>query len=294
MFFKARTVLLAAVVTLGFAGTALADMTIYDHRGFQGKRYVVTGDISDLDDIDFNNKVSAVIVRSGRWTLYRDDEFAGDSITLGPGQYPDLEKLGFRRNVVSSIRALDEGEVTVIPPPPGTGGAVALAMIGGCGAGEVLAPVIGNTLEYECMQAEDAPLITIESSNGGRCIEAGSTESGYRVRLRHCADMRKQKLGLAASPSLPAGSFVLFAYDDSCLSATAQSPGSPVGLATCTATATQVWTPASADGTASRLIGANGLCLTAASIGGSDMGVRLDTCNGGQNQRWVIRRVEAD
>jgi hypothetical protein len=289
MIFSIRTTLVAGIAIAGLAGTAHADMTIYDHRGFTGESRVVTGDIADLEDVDFDNKVSAVIVRSGTWTLFRDDDFEGESITLGPGQYPNLEDLGFPRNKLSSIRAVPNSGAAM----PSGDAALSLAALGGCEIGEVLVPQLGEGIEFVCTEVDDAPRFVIEGSAAGRCIDAGDNAPGHRIQLRPCApDTRPQKLGFAGSPATPAGSFMLFAYADKCLSASAGAAGAPVGLEVCTGGVNQVWTPGRGAGNSSILVGANGLCLTATPTGANAFGATLAACSQAAHQYWSIRSTE--
>jgi hypothetical protein len=284
MFLNASIAWAVAIVLAGIAGTARADMTIYDHRGFTGESRVITGDIADLEDTGFDNTVSAVIIRSGTWTFFRDDDFEGESVTLGPGQYPNLDDVGFPRNKLSSIRAVPSA---ALPSSGGNG----LAALGGCEIGEALVPMFDEGLKYVCTEVDDAPRFLVESGALGRCIDAGSNAAGHRIGLLPCVDTRQQKLGLAGHAGLAPGSFMLFAYADMCLSA-AGAPGAPVGLAACTGDASQVWTPVRGAGNSSSLTGANGLCLTAAPAGGNAFGATLAACTQSAEQLWAIRSTE--
>jgi hypothetical protein len=48
--------------------------TLYGTVGFVGHRW--------------NDQISAIIVHSGYWAFYQDAGFQGESLKLGPGQYP--------------------------------------------------------------------------------------------------------------------------------------------------------------------------------------------------------------
>lgn len=288
MLLNSRTALIAAILVAGTADAALADMTIYDHRGFTGESRVITDDIADLEDLDFDNKVSAVIVRSGTWILFRDDDFEGETITLGPGQYPNLEDLGFPRNTLSSIRAADSDAVSTRVE----GGASELAVFSGCDGTKVPVLILDDGIELVCTEPEEAPRFVVESSAAARCVDVGSNAAGHRVRLVPCADTRQQKLGLTSHAGVPAGSFMLFAYADKCLSAALAAAGAPVGLEACRGDASQVWTPLRGAGNSSALVGPDGLCLAATPTGSDAWGATLAECTQAADQLWSIRSTE--
>ena len=98
------------------AGSAwTAEIILYDHRNFEGRSLTLNQSVADLDDYDFDNKVSAVIVVSGTWELFRDDDYEsrhGPSKVLGPGEFPNLSHVDFRRNRLSSVRLISDDNGT--------------------------------------------------------------------------------------------------------------------------------------------------------------------------------------
>lgn len=70
---------------------------LYDEAGFQGRYRVLTEDLEDFDRIGFEHRAASAIVINSEWDLfqYEDYELRDDrpSITLGPGEYPDLEQV---------------------------------------------------------------------------------------------------------------------------------------------------------------------------------------------------------
>jgi hypothetical protein len=55
---------------------------------------------------NFNDKTSSIFISAGeRWQFFRDINYRGPSVTLGPGSYPVLPRdTGFPNDWVSSLR----------------------------------------------------------------------------------------------------------------------------------------------------------------------------------------------
>ena len=71
-------------------------------------RYVITN-TTELDDQDFNDRTESVRVVIGNWRLYRDEYFragGGPPVPVGPGNYPDIELLGFPDDEASSVQRI--------------------------------------------------------------------------------------------------------------------------------------------------------------------------------------------
>lgn len=76
-------------------------------------------DMPDLTQLNFNDVTRSVIVREGRWRLYRNANYSGQYIDLGVGQYPIAQTLSTLwaddlANGVTSVKRISESEVT--PP----------------------------------------------------------------------------------------------------------------------------------------------------------------------------------
>ncbi|MEG4811466.1 beta/gamma crystallin-related protein [Microcoleus sp. F8-D3] len=89
----------------------MAKAKLYTDTNYQGRTVDVTSDTTDFTAIDFNDKVSSIIVESGTFTLYSDVLFQGYSVTIcskgGPssdGKYPSYIFLGGLNDYFSSIR----------------------------------------------------------------------------------------------------------------------------------------------------------------------------------------------
>ena len=76
-------------VTLGFC-----KMTMYDQTYFRGQSVEITGDLSDFDDLSFDDEVSSVKIEGDCcWTLYTDSNFQGVSVNLNVGEYQSPTKI---------------------------------------------------------------------------------------------------------------------------------------------------------------------------------------------------------
>ncbi len=87
------------------AGAASAEVVLYENDDYNGRSLRSSNSVSNLDDNGFNDKVSSVRVRGGRWQLCADAYFRGSCVTLGPGEYPSLRAMGMN-DKVSSAREL--------------------------------------------------------------------------------------------------------------------------------------------------------------------------------------------
>merc|ERR1712172_244354 len=69
--------------TLGFC-----KMIMHDKTYFRGQPVEITGDVSDFNDVTFNNEVASLKIEGDCcWTLFTDSNFQGVSIRLDVGEY---------------------------------------------------------------------------------------------------------------------------------------------------------------------------------------------------------------
>ena len=98
---------LLAVAGLAVAATAGAQVTFYSGEGFHGRSFTVDRPMRDLDRTDFNDRASSAVVQNGRWQVCEDAHFAGRCITLRPGEYPSLDRMGMNKRI-SSVRPVEQ------------------------------------------------------------------------------------------------------------------------------------------------------------------------------------------
>jgi hypothetical protein len=110
------------IVAAGAAALALpvaAEITLFEHDGFDGRGMRARGAINDLEYQGFNDQVSSAIVNRGAYEVCEHAHFGGHCVILGPGEYPSFNRLGFNDRV-SSIRpvAPDRYGDRYYDPPP--------------------------------------------------------------------------------------------------------------------------------------------------------------------------------
>lgn len=88
------------------AGSALADLVLYQDDDFQGRSFATGRSVTNLANSGYNDKASSVTIRGGSWQLCSDADYRGHCITLGPGRYPSLRAWGMN-DKVSSLRETD-------------------------------------------------------------------------------------------------------------------------------------------------------------------------------------------
>jgi len=104
MHMKSTSILRASILSglLLAGGAYAAEMTLFIGSDFRGADLTLNGTTNNLERSGFNDRAESVIVRSGRWEVCSDANFAGDCAVLGPGQYRMLDGPLFRR--ISSAR----------------------------------------------------------------------------------------------------------------------------------------------------------------------------------------------
>jgi hypothetical protein len=290
---RARILAAAAALLVVGAGAARANMTLYDNKNFGGDSRVITGDYADLSTIGWNDKAGSVTIDSGGWMLFRNKNFEGQSVTLGPGEYPNLEAVGLGVNKLSSIREVaepgsdtggqsggdtggpagDTGSTDGGTAPPPT----AVSQLAGCPAGQIRGFVPGP-VGVGCMPVAQAPRGPISNLSLETCIDAGSNQAGHLVRLRPCAGTRQQAFAVAMKAGVT-DAFMFFIYGDKCLSAAGGvANGARLELAVCNGGDGQMWVSAGAHGIALRTPAGTPLCLDAVRAGSGEHNPALGVC----------------
>ena len=83
---------------LGVIGSVLmsaagaAEMTLYEHAGFNGGQLTLRGYTANIASTGFNDRASSIVVSSGRWEVCTDADFKGYCATLTRGEYPTIDK----------------------------------------------------------------------------------------------------------------------------------------------------------------------------------------------------------
>ena len=98
----AAAAVLATLTHAAFAG----ELTLFADSDFRGARVTLQARRARPAPVDFNDRVSSVVVRSGIWELCQDANFGGRCAQFGPGEYRALP--GFN-DAISSVREIARG-----------------------------------------------------------------------------------------------------------------------------------------------------------------------------------------
>jgi hypothetical protein len=75
----------------------------FDHEEFLGDHMHIFGHRRDLGK--WGNRISSLIILSGTWEFFDDEDFKGTSLgTFGPGMYANIAAKGLKNNSISSVR----------------------------------------------------------------------------------------------------------------------------------------------------------------------------------------------
>jgi len=105
-----------------WASQAVAQITLYENDGFQGRTFTTQRPVGNLARSGFNDRASSVIVLSNRWEVCENASFGGRCIVLRPGQYPSLSAMGLNDRVtsvrtVATNARVDEKRYSPAPAP---------------------------------------------------------------------------------------------------------------------------------------------------------------------------------
>lgn len=78
------------------------DLVIFEHSDFGGQAVPINGDVANLNQLRFNDKISSIVVNSGVWEICTDGYFRGRCYTID-GTVQRLSHGGLN-DTISSIR----------------------------------------------------------------------------------------------------------------------------------------------------------------------------------------------
>jgi len=78
-------------------------IVLFSKSGFGGAKLGLRDAVRTLDQYDFNDQVSSVVVNEGRWELCEHADYGGQCIVLEPGRYEYLDNMN---NRISSLRRI--------------------------------------------------------------------------------------------------------------------------------------------------------------------------------------------
>lgn len=80
----------------------LPQIVAYDNEGLLGDHIHIFGNTPDLGK--WNNSISSMVIVSGHWEFFDEEDFKGTKHELGPGVYLKVQERGMKDNSISSIR----------------------------------------------------------------------------------------------------------------------------------------------------------------------------------------------
>ena len=81
----------------------IPQIVAFDNDGLLGDHIHIFGNVPDLGK--WNNSISSMVILSGRWEFFDEENFKGTKMTeLGPGMYLHVKEHGMKDNSISSIR----------------------------------------------------------------------------------------------------------------------------------------------------------------------------------------------
>lgn len=112
--------LLCVATVFAHAAVQAGEMTLFQDDNFRGRSVNVRNDVSDLSRMDFNDKTSSIVVRSGSWEVCKDANFRNSCRVLQPGRYASMPGMNDSISSVREVRRGDNGQGR--PGRPGYGG----------------------------------------------------------------------------------------------------------------------------------------------------------------------------
>ena len=94
------------VAGLAVAGQAAAEITLFEHDGFNGRSVTADRPVMNLERWGFNDAASSAVVRGGTYEVCTDARMQGRCVILRPGDYPSLGAMGLNDRV-SSVREVN-------------------------------------------------------------------------------------------------------------------------------------------------------------------------------------------
>ena len=95
-----------AVAALAVAAQVAAQVTFYEHEGFEGRSFTTEQQVNNLQRRGFNDRASSAVVLRGRWEVCEGPRFDGRCVVLRAGRYPSLAAMGMNDRV-SSLRTVN-------------------------------------------------------------------------------------------------------------------------------------------------------------------------------------------
>lgn len=89
-----RSLAAALLVALGIgaASARAAEITLFERDNYGGAQLTLRGYTPSFAGTGFNDRVSSIVVTSGRWELCSEPDFKGTCAVYGPGEYATIDR----------------------------------------------------------------------------------------------------------------------------------------------------------------------------------------------------------
>lgn len=96
------------------ASQAMAQVVLYEHRGFHGRSVVADGPVRNVERRALGDTAASAVVEHGRWEVCEEPRFGGRCAILRRGNYPNLRASGLDWEIASvrPARAARRDELT--------------------------------------------------------------------------------------------------------------------------------------------------------------------------------------
>ena len=216
-------ILWVAAMCGGAGGVGAAEIILYDFFDFGGQSVTLTDSAPNLGAYNFDNDLESFRVISGTWRIHRDANYqdnSGPSLTAGPGDYPNIEQLGYPQDRMSSVRLLVDPVAVSCPAPYQTPNSQGVACTYTCASGTVPDQASGQCVcqqGYVVVGADDqgrricgpgqveqpsAPVLqlacrrnSVPNAAGGCVCIAGTAQTGVDQQGRPICVYRRAETG---------------------------------------------------------------------------------------------------
>ena len=166
---KSMLKLLGAAAALTAASAFAGEITLYEHRDFNGPSLTVNGAAPNLERNGFNDTASSLIVRDGVWEACTNAYFKGRCVELQPGAYGDLRDTVNDR--ISSVRQIADS--------PGARAPVIVGAAPPAGVARVVLYEFPNFDGRQLVIERDASLANLERMDFNDRTASMRVENGY-------------------------------------------------------------------------------------------------------------------
>ena len=101
---------LSAVRCLPPEGTPA--IVLFEHHRYFGQMQVIRSSSPNLAVINFDNRVSSLVIIDGLWELHSEINYAGSNVTLRQGRYPNADDLApIEDDDLTSVRLTGKNKI---------------------------------------------------------------------------------------------------------------------------------------------------------------------------------------